>query len=135
MWFDDYFWIGDYLDDFVRVRVRRGYGRCDMGGTAPKQKQVQPEFYGEKRDDPVRTLLVLRGWVLWRARVCDWATERPCRAKRFAEHAALLERDVRSLKATDRLLGDTSANDAFAESVPDIVARFLATGGAPMGIV
>ena len=119
----------------MRVRVRRGYGRDGMGGAAAKQKQVRPGSYGEKLDDPVRTLLVLRGWALWRARVCDWATECPSRAEHFARHAALLERDVRSLNATDRLLGDTSANDAFAESVPDIAARLLATGGAPIGIV
>jgi hypothetical protein len=85
--------------------------------------------FGEKFDDPVRSLLVLRGWMLWRARVDGWAQGRSCRATHFAEHEARLERDVKSLNAPCRLLGDVLANAAFVESVPLIAARLQATGG------
>ena len=91
--------------------------------------QVVPRSFGETPDDPVRSLLVLRGWMLWRARVDGWAQGRSCRAKHFAEHETHLERDVKSLNAPCGLLGDALANTAFVDSVPFIVARLRATGG------
>ena len=92
-------------------------------------RQVTPSNYGETRDDPVRSLLVLRGWALWRARIDGWANGRSCRAKHFVEHEARLERDVQSPNAPWRLLGNSTANAAFVLVAPLIAARLQATGG------
>ena len=110
------------------MRVRDGIKKS-LTGTAQMSRQVTPRELGEKRDDPVRSLLVLRAWVLWRVHRDGWASARPCRQIHYAEHAALLERDVKSLKAPCGLLGDSVANNAFLELVPDIVVRLHATSG------
>ena len=73
-------------------------------------KQVHPRDYGESRDGPVRSLLLLRGWALWRANVTGWRDEKPCRQAHFAEHEAKLERDIKALGSTDKLLGNKRAN-------------------------
>ena len=127
LWCDEYFIIGDHPGDHVQIRVRDKYKK-PLGGIAPMSKQVTPRDYGETRDDPVRSLLVLRGWALWRARQDGWGDGRGCRQKHFVEHEARLERDVKCLKASCRLLGHPAANAAFLNSVPAIAARLQATG-------
>ena len=67
--------------------------------------------------------------MLWRPRVDGWAQGRSCRATHFVEHETRLERDVKSLNAPCRLLGNAVAKAAFVESVPFIAARLQATGG------
>ena len=96
-------------------------------------KQVTPSEYHETRSDPVRSLLVLRGWALWRARIDGWANCRNCRRKHFVDREARLERDVKSLNAPCRLRGHLSANAAFEVLCPAIVARLKATGGQAAG--
>ena len=99
-----------------------------MGGRAPMSKQVRPCDFGETRDNPVRSLLVLRGWALWRARVDGGGRSPEFRCNHFSEQAARLERDVKRLQAPDRLLGHPAASAAFVEVVPAIAANLQATG-------
>ena len=122
LWSDEYFWIRDIVGEILHVKVR-GAVKQSLGGTAHMSKQVTPRDLGEKRSQPVRSLLVLRAWVLWRVHRDGWAHARSCRRKHFAEHATLLERDVKSLKAPCRLLGHYAANAAFVEAAPAIAAR------------
>ena len=71
LWHDDYFWVGDGTEDFVRVRLRVKRRRpLQYGGmgTTPMSRQVTPRDYGETRYGPVRSLLLLRAWAVWRAR-------------------------------------------------------------------
>ena len=127
LWCDEYFIVGDHPGEHVQIRVRKQHKK-QLGGTAPMSKQVTPRDYGETRDDPVRSLLVLRGWALWRARQDGWGDLRGCRHKHFVEHEEMLERDVKCLKASCRLLGNHAANAAFLSAVPAIAARLQATG-------
>ena len=131
LWYDDYFTIADNPGEFVHVKVRDPH-RQTVGGTAPLSKQVHPRDFGEPRSDPVRSLLVLRGWSLWRARVDGWANGRACRRRHFDEQQACLERDVQrlqcNLQAPCGLLGNVAANAAFMQVVPEVVARIQATG-------
>ena len=73
-------------------------------------KQLTPIDYGESREDPVRSLLLLRCWALWRAGAGGWKDGKPCRKAHFAEHEAKLERDVVALNSPDKLLGNERAN-------------------------
>ena len=132
LWCDEYFIVGDHPGEHVQIRVRHQHKK-QLGGTAPMSKQVTPRDYGETRDDPVRSLLVLRGWALWRARQDGWGDLRGCRHKHFVEHEEMLERDVKCLKASCRLLGHPEANAAFVEAVPAIAARLQATGVSATG--
>ena len=127
LWCDEYFIVGNHPGEHVQIRVRQQHKK-QLGGTAPMSKQVTPRDYGETRDDPVRSLLVLRGWALWRARKDGWGDLRGCRHNHFVEHEQMLERDVKCLKASCRLLGNHAANAAFLSAVPAIAARLQATG-------
>ena len=100
-----------------------------LSGKWPMSCQVKPRDYGEKLDDPARSLLILRGWVLWRAHVGKWADSRRCRAEHFVDFQTSLERDVKSLNAPCGLLGDATANQQFTSLVPVLAARLRTRGG------
>ena len=130
LWHDEYFWICDGAAEFVQVRIRRKYNRPmsqgGMGGTVAMSKQIMPCNYGETRDAPVRSLLLLRAWAVWRARQDGWADARSCRKHSIGYQERLVERAVRALDEPCRLLGDKRANRAFQELAPDMALRFLA---------
>ena len=128
LWFDDYFWVADTNKEFLVVTVRDRHkfketNAAAVWGKAPMTKQVHPRDVGESRSNPVRTLLLLRGWALWRARHNGWADAVICRARHFREQESLLEEDVRALGAPCRLLGNSDANSVFRRLLPDLTAR------------
>ena len=86
-------------------------------------RTVTPRHYGEKCGDPVRSLLLLRAWAIWRARQGNFANAQRGRARHFAEQEALLERDVRALGSRCGLIGNRKANVLLQGWVPEIVAR------------
>ena len=86
-------------------------------------RTVTPRHYEEKCDDPVRSLLLLRAWTIWRARQGSFANAQRGRARHFAEQEALLERDVRALGSRCGLVGNRKANTLLQGWVPEMVAR------------
>ena len=125
-WSDPYFSVwGHPNSEFVKIAMRdvwRSPAPEGMG-TANSTKQVTPRHYQEKCDDPIRSLLLLRAWGLWRARQGGWANAQRGRARHFREQEVLLEGDVKALGSKCRLLGDHKANSMLKSWVPDIVAR------------
>ena len=95
-------------------------------GKSHMSRQVTPRDYGEDRNNPARSFLLLRAWALWRARKDGWADARSCRTKHFNEQESLLERGVKALGAPCRLLDNSSANLALREIAPSLVARLRA---------
>ena len=89
-------------------------------------KQVHPRDFDEPRDAPVRSLLLLRTWAVWRARQDGWADARSSRKHHIDEQEALVKRAVRALDEPCRLLGNKDANTIFKQIAPDMVARLLA---------
>ena len=129
LWKDEYFWIADGATDYVHVRVRTAHNAPMLPrglGMASISKQIQPTEFGETRDAPVRSVLVLRAWAVWRARQDGWADATSRRKVHIDEQEALIERDVRVLDEPCRLLGNVEANKALSICAPDIVARLLA---------
>lgn len=103
MWRDDYFWVCASTADFLHVRVRSQFGRTleESGmGKSRMSKQVTPRDYGEDRTNPVRSLLLLRAWALWRARKDRWADARSCRATHFNEQEAFFRAGRESTECT-----------------------------------
>ena len=94
-------------------------------GTKPTcSKTVTPTHYGETRENPVRSWMLLRGWMSWRATREGWAARAPGRCRLFADEAARLERDIQRLQPqTDGVLGHKDATRKLEAWVPDIVAR------------
>ena len=86
-------------------------------------KRVTPRHFEETREEPTRSLLLLRAWALWRAAQGGWAYSQRGRARHFREEEVLLERDIRALNAPCRLLGDKKANALLRSWVPQLVVR------------
>ena len=127
LWSDEYFIIGDHVrQEHVRIKIRKHY-TTSLDPDHVMSCQIYPHQHGETRDDPVRCILVLRAWALWRAGVAGWGDVRDCRRKHFYEQHAFLERDVRRfmVQRQCRLLGNPRANDAFTASVPEMARRIL----------
>ena len=129
LWYDEYFTVADGAADFVQVRIRKQYNRPVLQGgmgMAAMSKLVNPCDFGETRDAPVRSLLLLRAWAVWRARQDGWADARSCRKHHVDEQEALIERAVRALGEPCRLLGNNKANLALEAVAPSMAARLRA---------
>ena len=124
LWHDDYFWVRDgTADDLLQIRVRGEHYGGMVDGTSPMSKQIKPSEYGEMRCKPVRSLLLLRAWSVWRARQSGWADARECRRRYIDEHEAMLARDVMALHAPCGVLGHEAANAQLMECLPAMVGR------------
>ena len=99
-----------------------------IGRSHNMSKTITPKTVGEERADPVRTLLLLKAWMLWRARqIPGWIESCSARQRLFTEEADLVLAQVKRMQPqNDRLLGNTLASKMMRDWVPDIVA--LATG-------
>jgi hypothetical protein len=127
LWSDEYFWVSDNIEaDCLQVRVRSSHRKpMDQGGMGPRpmSKLVRPSDYAETRENPVRSLLLLRAWAVWRAQLHGWADHCGRRKKYVADLADRLQRDIATLGAPCRLLGNLAANAVLREVAPEIVER------------
>ena len=126
LWEDPYFAVWSHpARDFVKAIMRDAWrSPAPVGmGTSNTTRQVTPRHYEESSGDPIRSLLLLRAWSLWRARQGGWANAQRGRSRHFREQEELLERDVKALGSRCRLLGNRKANNLLQGWVPEIVAR------------
>ena len=132
LWCNDYFTIADrdasvgYLQARVRILYKSPMMTGGMGN-ATLTKLLYPRDFGEPFDAPVRTLLLLRSWAVWRASQSRWADARPDTSRKHIidEEESSVERAVRALGEPCHLLGNTAANQALTRIAPDLVARLL----------
>ena len=122
-----YFYIKSHeLDLKMHIHDRWLVDPPEGIGRSPQMtKTITPERFGENRDDPVRSLLVLKAWMLGRARIIPgWIESDVSRQHLFTEEADLLLAGVKRLQPQkDRLLGNRVASKLMRECVPDIVAK------------
>ena len=129
LWEDPYFAVWSHPTlTFVRVIMRDGWRSASpVGmGTANATRQVTPRHYQDSSSDPIRSVLLLRAWCLWRARQNGWADAQRGRSRHFKEQAALLERDIKALGSHVGFTGNRKADSMLESWVPDIVARLRA---------
>ena len=111
----------------VKCRIRTVW-HCKpplgLGRLPTMSKTMSPGKNGETIDDPVRSVMVLRAWMLWRARsVPGWVDAKPERARLFREEAEHLLRDVINLQPqVDGLLGHPFSSQWLRDHVPDVCA-------------
>ena len=86
-------------------------------GHSQMSKTLRPHVFGESRDNPARSLLLLKAWALWRARKNGWADARPGRRRHFQNMAAQLERELSAVGPNG--LGH-KANAQFKAWAPDV---------------
>ena len=96
-----------------------------IGRLHQKSKTITPSKVGEARADPVRSMLVLKAWMIWRARIIlGWIESNDTRQRLFTEEADLVLAQLKRLQPqTDGLLGSRLGSQLMREFVPDIVGR------------
>ena len=98
-------------------------------------KTITPSTKGETRDNPRRTTLLLKAWMIWRCRnVTGWIDATPARKRLFDEEVDQLFRDLCRLQPqSDGVLGNASATSFLKKWMPDLVDKLQAEpsiGGA-----
>ena len=88
-------------------------------------KTITPSIVGETRADPIRSLLILKAWMICRARIHPgWIESNSARQRLFREEADLVLAEVKRFQPqADGLLGDAVASKMMRAFVPDIVAK------------
>lgn len=105
----------------VKVRLHATWTTEAHLGHRDMSKTLTPTNFGETRQNPARSMALLRAWVLWRARRGGWSTSRPGRARHFERVAESLEREARSLPGL--FLGHPAADARLREWAPDVAER------------
>ena len=96
-------------------------------GTADMSKTRTPRHFGEMHEDPVRTFLILRAWAWQRCASRPFISGTEFRARDLAAEYSRLEREVRALRADDRLLGHAAASKEFRKWAPELADRLRST--------
>ena len=96
-----------------------------LGRTPQMTKTITPSTVGETREDLVRSLLLLKAWMLSRARVVPgWIESTGARQRLFAEEADAVLAGVKRLQPqADGVLGNAVASNMMQVFVPDLVGR------------
>ena len=98
------------------------WGRDDQMGRDNLSKQLVPSEFGEERNDPRRTKVLLRAWTLWRMRQSgEWLVAHTRRHRQLARGEAELWRDVRALPGPTT--GDPEADAMRRRWALDVVGR------------
>ena len=96
-------------------------------GTTSMSKTLTAYHFGEIQDNPVRTMLLLRGWGIWRARLHGWAAQRNWRLREVAQQLGALEADVRRADGRDEPKKPLCEHERFHRTlenwVHDLVLR------------
>ena len=108
--------------------------RCVTGdgmGVSSMSRTLSVHHYGDDWDDPWRSLLLLRAWSIWRARLEGWARAKPCREREVARQLARFVDDIKQaheqhgLPLSQPLLGDAAAHRLLVKWTADAVQQLL----------
>ena len=96
-----------------------------MGKKLDMSKSLRPSAFGEDLLNSTRTQILLRAWMMWRARAHGFADRTSGRKRVFEDESDKLIRDIRKLQPQkDGLLGDASAAILLQGWVPAVYAIF-----------
>ena len=124
LWPNKYVYIIDNAGQMdVKVRMYDIWTKPEHMGRHQMSKTLTPLHYEETRADPLRSVALLRAWMLWRARADGWASERPGPREEFQRDADALVVEVRSLPGD--LLGNSKADAKLRTWAPDVVERIM----------
>ena len=95
-------------------------------GSTNMFKALTPTHYGDNWDDPWRTLLLLRSWQIFRARMGGWAEQKECRQREVGKQVRCLVRDLLdTVPPANPLLGSVFAHRLLESWVPDVVVSVV----------
>ena len=107
----------------VKISVIPRWCTAEDLGVSDKSKTVVPDHFGDVRENPVRAFIVLRAWMLFKARHNDFCNKRAYRRRLFAEDLKSLKSDVEALSSVKRPTTGNDNADAFIRWwVPGVVS-------------
>ena len=88
-------------------------------------KTIRPISVGETRDDPTRSMLCLKAWIIWRARnAAGWVGACTARKRAIEDLEIQVYIELRGLQPqSDGVLGNKWATEHLQTWVPDVVAK------------
>ena len=125
LWENGYFYIADNTgkDESVNIVMFDCWSAeppVGMGRKPQMSRTLTPTHYGETRESPTRSLLLLRAWMLYRFAQHGWAMAERGRKRQYEEDSAELLREIRELGCADRLLGNAAANKLLQSWLPEL---------------
>ena len=109
----------------VKVSVMSRWCKKEHLGTSEMSRTVVPAHFGEPREAPTRSWLVLKAWMLGKARTSDFCNQKATRRRLFAAEARELKAAIIGLSSE---AAPSTGNDAADKLVnlwaPDVLASF-----------
>ena len=96
-------------------------------GREGRSRTLTPVHYDETRENPERSWLLLRAWMLWRVRANDRVSGDRGWQGHVADEALSLERKIQITIEGGYLLGSSNADALLKMWVPDIAGRLCGT--------
>ena len=114
----------------IKMHLKRSFCTDEHMGRTEMSKALSPHHYGETRDNPVKTRLLLQAWAIYRARLkAGWAEARPGRGRHVASMMVSLKTAIRAADTRQRLrvplLEHPAAHKWLEKWVPDLVQELL----------
>ena len=110
----------------VKVILKQAFRNLSTGmGVTSMSKALSPHHYNEEWEEPVRTLLLLKSWCIWRARLHGWSKATECRQREVDRQVVRLTQELRVAQEglpSRPLLGSLPAQKLLDKWVPDIVS-------------
>ena len=139
IWSNGYFYIQGNRDDLKAYVCPHLLGEPPTGlGCKPTMsKTITPHTIKESRNEPTKSMIYLKAWMIWRARNAPgWLGRCAAHERAFEEMADMLYIALRALQPqSDGLLGNDYATRWLKEWAPDVVAKLRshASGGLASG--
>jgi hypothetical protein len=94
-----------------------------IGKTPTMSKSITMSNVGDAEKAPMRTMILLKAWMLWRVRQHpEWLASNDSRQRLFAEEAHQLCLELRRMQPqADGLLGNLAGTKMLCARVPDLV--------------
>ena len=100
----------------IKVTVNPRWCKLEHLGTTLKSKTVVPRHYGDQRETPYISLLVLSAWMLFKAKTNDFCNLRSNSRKLFAEETRKLRAAIVTLSSPFALyIGNVAADVRISE--------------------
>lgn len=107
----------------IKVSAVPKWATPEHMGTTYKSRTLFPSHFGDSREHPVRSMLVLRAWVLWKARATGFCDKRSSRRKLLSIEAEALRRDIEGMSSEAHpTTGNVPADVLITELAPDALA-------------
>ena len=127
VWHVQYFHVADPAasrEQRVLIKINKNWlGKGGMGATQ-QSKTLTPSHYGESHENPIRSMMLLRAWSLWRATANGWSSKKVGRARFFDDQRKKFAHELKKFSAQtegDSILGTSKADKLLRDWVPDLV--------------